>query len=71
MNDTCTHAAGCSYLPMGFANTYVDQSVSSCMVNQETHEVVEYTVIHCMCTCTICAVHIRICTHHECEVDKI
>ena len=29
------------------------------------------SIVHYMYTCTICAVHIRICTHHECEVDKI
>ena len=29
------------------------------------------SIVYCMCTCTISAVHIRICKHHECEVDKI
>ena len=31
---------------IGFANTYVGQSVCSCMANQGTHEVAEYNLLH-------------------------
>ena len=39
MQDVRTYLIGC-------ANTYVDQSVSSCMANQGTHEVAVYNVLH-------------------------
>ena len=67
MQDVRTYLMGC-------ANMYVGQSVSSCMANQGTHEVAEYSLLH-VHIYNRCStyVYVYICTHHdrECEVDKI
>ena len=39
MQDVRTYLMGC-------ANTYVDQSVSSCMANQGAHEVAAFNLLH-------------------------
>ena len=60
-----THIQDVRTYLMGFANTYVGQSVSSCMANQGTQlQVAEYNLVHVhmysMCS-TILYIHIHIC----------
>ena len=65
MQDVRTYLMGC-------ANTYVDQSVSSCMANQGAHEVAAFNLLHVhMYNMRSTYMYVRMCTHHVCEVGKI
>ena len=47
---------------MGFANTYLGLSVSSCMDNQETHEVAEYNLLHVHMYNIIYSIDMHVCS---------